>query len=786
MPKYLTFDDAARSNISTPVFVLRISGLSVENWAAVDTSLVNATTQTVPVSGFCNGRIKKFGTVVNQMPGAGAEQTDFLPRASMQIELVSTPSPFSFAAADQDLNYFGEESNPFDGKTVKGRTATVYAGFEELDLSLWRPVFTGVVDDVRFDKQNCILIVKDLKSEQLETPANWPTWQDYVDAGAASLVFSGQESTGRPQVVVGILLNSDVTDRGRVNLQPFGAKFSISGFSGGSIDTVGGARYGGSAALLATVPVASITADEQRYTQADRVLYKWNDTSTQAADGISIVIPSTLPPSGRWEIDGFQSPIAQLPSLVTLKLIPFAGLVNGDRRVVTGPLSVWTWDAGSFLYANDIDVALPADSTSENAGRWIRGSNNGVDVLPLSFVLSAGGVESLVNLYAIVGDEKRYLRPSIDYVVVFVPAGFTFANGGVNPGVPLTCVVFRDPSTGMAAPLGESGTGYFYPSANDQAFQAEVRGVHAIASAAGIGLPAETNPIRLAAMLAQDLSAYAAGPDPLSYADAVAEADRRGYSAAGLVSGSETPKAAIGSILQSFGAMAFSAENGLVGYSLLAPYKCWGEIEPVVSDQLDILDGSYQVLPEVSKLVNQMNVEYGKNKAIRSQPGKPSDHGNTQILTRPDSIALYGGLPVKTVTLNFVEDDRTASDVVMRMLKMLGRARGRSAFKTSLRALADAKLNDIVLLTHFAGMRDGGFYRVPHHVQKFSIDCDKYSAGIEAVDGEDMYTDVYILGDEITLAGNWGVAPDADRCYGYLCDEATEKFSDGDGGKRLY
>jgi hypothetical protein len=56
---------------------------------------------------------------------------------------------------------------------------------------------------------------------------------------------------------------------------------------------------------------------------------------------------------------------------------------------------------------------------------------------------------------------------------------------------------------------------------------------------------------------------------------------------------------------------------------------------------------------------------------------------------------------------------------------------------------------------------------------------------IEAVDLQWLLRQYFVLGDEDIQASNWSAATEPDRMYGYLCDEVTGKFVDGEPGKIL-
>lgn len=72
-----------------------------------------------------------------------------------------------------------------------------------------------------------------------------------------------------------------------------------------------------------------------------------------------------------------------------------------------------------------------------------------------------------------------------------------------------------------------------------------------------------------------------------------------------------------------------------------------------------------------------------------------------------------------------------------------------------------------------------------YYIESITYDFIGQKMDIVAVDLQFLLTAYFILGDENLLAANWATAGEPDRMFGYLCDEATGEFADGELGKIL-
>lgn len=80
------------------------------------------------------------------------------------------------------------------------------------------------------------------------------------------------------------------------------------------------------------------------------------------------------------------------------------------------------------------------------------------------------------------------------------------------------------------------------------------------------------------------------------------------------------------------------------------------------------------------------------------------------------------------------------------------------------------------------GIGQAGRY---YYIESISADLLGGAITLTAIDFQWLLRQYFILGDENALAGTWAAASDSDRMYGYLCNEVTGKFADGEAGKIL-
>lgn len=70
-----------------------------------------------------------------------------------------------------------------------------------------------------------------------------------------------------------------------------------------------------------------------------------------------------------------------------------------------------------------------------------------------------------------------------------------------------------------------------------------------------------------------------------------------------------------------------------------------------------------------------------------------------------------------------------------------------------------------------------------YYAERLTIDLMAGTIGIEGIDMQWILRQYFILGDELAIAENWSTATEANKIYGYLCDEVTWEFADGEPGK---
>jgi hypothetical protein len=137
-----------------------------------------------------------------------------------------------------------------------------------------------------------------------------------------------------------------------------------------------------------------------------------------------------------------------------------------------------------------------------------------------------------------------------------------------------------------------------------------------------------------------------------------------------------------------------------------------------------------------------------------------------------------------TLELWGVRSATVAQDIAMRRLLYRKEPPVTVTIQTNLKGLS-TELGDVIKVSHTEGASATGWSERPLRVLRHVTDPSKYTVKLVAVDVERLYAGAFILGDETALAADWDDADDADRRYGYLCDEETGQFSNGNLGKRL-
>ncbi len=72
-----------------------------------------------------------------------------------------------------------------------------------------------------------------------------------------------------------------------------------------------------------------------------------------------------------------------------------------------------------------------------------------------------------------------------------------------------------------------------------------------------------------------------------------------------------------------------------------------------------------------------------------------------------------------------------------------------------------------------------------YYVESLTYDNQGEKIDVIGIDMQWLLRQYFVLGDENELADNWNIATEEDKMFGYLCDEVTDEFADGDPGKQL-
>lgn len=138
----------------------------------------------------------------------------------------------------------------------------------------------------------------------------------------------------------------------------------------------------------------------------------------------------------------------------------------------------------------------------------------------------------------------------------------------------------------------------------------------------------------------------------------------------------------------------------------------------------------------------------------------------------------------QTVEMWLVRNATMAADVAQRRLLLTKEPPRTVVFMVGLRGMS-VELGDIVLLTTAQGIGPTGWTDRPIFVTRHELNPDKLTVRLEGFDVDRIYSGAYVLGDEAVLPAAWTSATTAQKRYGFLADETTGQFSNGEPGKRL-
>ena len=202
---------------------------------------------------------------------------------------------------------------------------------------------------------------------------------------------------------------------------------------------------------------------------------------------------------------------------------------------------------------------------------------------------------------------------------------------------------------------------------------------------------------------------------------------------------------------------------------------------PVFVDADDVKRGSFSVDDDFANHFNVVPFAYAKDYVSGSKtPWRGVDEARDQA-----SIDGYEDtLTMPVQELGFVRDQVTASDIAHRKLLRHKDPPRRVQFTTPVQGY-NAELGDVRLLSHYEGVGATGWSRQPLRVHRHAANLNDDTVQFECYDLSRLFESAFILGNEVVLNPSWAAAPPLDRVYGYLADETTEVFSDGEPGKRV-
>jgi hypothetical protein len=139
----------------------------------------------------------------------------------------------------------------------------------------------------------------------------------------------------------------------------------------------------------------------------------------------------------------------------------------------------------------------------------------------------------------------------------------------------------------------------------------------------------------------------------------------------------------------------------------------------------------------------------------------------------------------------YAQGTLTATDVLGRRLRRTKNPPRYATFTIGMRGL-NFELGDVITLTHYAGVGANGWLNRALRIVRISVDVDAYTVELQAYDLQSLYDTGFLLGDETALPGTlgtsgsgWSTATPAQKIYGFLGDEVSGSFSNGDPMKRL-
>ncbi len=206
---------------------------------------------------------------------------------------------------------------------------------------------------------------------------------------------------------------------------------------------------------------------------------------------------------------------------------------------------------------------------------------------------------------------------------------------------------------------------------------------------------------------------------------------------------------------------------------------------------LDIVERTFEIEPDADSVETTVVYSYLRHFAPLGEKVDPWAVKEAEETDDIAEAALGEEQKGQVLELWGVRDEAVGRDIAMRRLMYYKEPPLKTKKTTNLKGLS-TELGDVIKVTHLDGLGSAGYVERLLLVERHITNPSKYSVRFEAIDVQRLFGSPsgegggpFILGDEGTLAASWASASNADKVYGYLCDETTGVFSNGKPGKRV-
>jgi CheY-like chemotaxis protein len=159
----------------------------------------------------------------------------------------------------------------------------------------------------------------------------------------------------------------------------------------------------------------------------------------------------------------------------------------------------------------------------------------------------------------------------------------------------------------------------------------------------------------------------------------------------------------------------------------------------------------------------------------------------SKVAERASSIAAFEAeiMPSQAFDFPWTDSEALADLRAEEELLKLGFGDQRLQLKVSIEHIDELEILSTIRFQDpwgisLTGAGDVGRY---FYIEKLTYDLMGNTIDIEAIDLEWLLREYVLFGDEDEIASNWSSASESDRMWGYMCDEITWEFADGEPGK---